>query len=73
MITKHDLEYVGYDSIQQYYEAIAQQIEQNELSTAEEMKSRLSRQQLRDFEDFISEAYYYESYDNQIHWKLAGR
>lgn len=73
MITKHDLEYVGYDSIQQYFEEIAQQIEQNNLSTAEEMKSRLSRQQLRDFEDFISEAYYYESYDNQIHWKLAGR
>ena len=67
MITKHDLEYVGYDSIQQYFEAIAQQIEQNNLSTAEEMKSRLSRQQLRDFEDFISEAYYYESYDNKIH------
>jgi hypothetical protein len=67
MITKHDLEYVGYDSIQQYFEEIAQQIEQNNLSTADEMKSRLSRQQLRDFEDFISEAYYYESYDNQIH------
>lgn len=67
MITKHDLEYVGYDSIQQYFEEIAQQIEQNNLSTAEEMKSRLSRQQLRDFEDFISEAYYYESYDNTFH------
>lgn len=67
MITKHDLEYVGYDSIQQYFEEIAQQIEQNNLSTAEEMKSRLSKGQLRDFEDFISEAYYYESYDNQIH------
>ena len=67
MITKHDLEYVGYDSIVDYFEEIAQQIEQNNLSTAEEMKSRLSRQQLRDFEDFISEAYYYESYDNQIH------
>ena len=73
MITKHDLEYVGYESIVDYFEAIAQQIEQNELSTAEEMKSRLSKGQLRDFEDFISEAYYYESYDNQIHWKLAGR
>ena len=73
MITKHDLEYVGYDSIQQYFEEIAQQIEQNNLSTADEMKSRLSRQQLRDFEDFISEAYYYESYDNTFHWKLAGR
>ena len=67
MITKHDLEYVGYDSIQQYFEEIAQHIEQNNLSTAEEMKSRLSKGQLRDFEDFISEAYYYESYDNQIH------
>lgn len=64
MITKHDLEYVGYDSIQQYFEEIAQQIEQNNLSTAEEMKSRLSRQQLRDFEDFISEAYYYEQLDS---------
>lgn len=64
MITKHDLEYVGYDSIQQYYEAIAQQIEQNNLSTAEEMKSRLSKGQLRDFEDFISEAYYYEQLDS---------
>lgn len=67
MITKHDLEYVGYDSIQQYFEEIAQQIEQNNLSTAEEMKSRLSKGQLRDFEDFILEAYYYESYDNKIH------
>ena len=67
MITKHDLEYVGYESIVDYFEAIAQQIEQNNLSTAEEMKSRLSKGQLRDFEDFISEAYYYESYDNQIH------
>ena len=67
MITKHDLEYVGYDSIVDYFEEIAQQIEQNNLSTAEEMKSRLSRQQLRDFEDFISEAYYYESHDNTFH------
>ena len=67
MITKHDLEYVGYESIVDYFEAIAQQIEQNNLSTAEEMKSRLSKGQLRDLEDFISEAYYYESYDNQIH------
>lgn len=67
MITKHDIEYVGYESIVDYFEAIAQQIEQNNLSTAEEMKSRLSKGQLRDFEDFISEAYYYESYDNQIH------
>jgi hypothetical protein len=67
MITKHDLEYVGYDSIQDYFEAIAQQIEQNELSTANDMKSKLSKGQLRDFEDFISEAYHYESYDNTIH------
>ena len=63
MITKHDLEYVGYDSIQDYFEAIAQHIEQNELSTANDMKSKLSRQQLRDFEDFISEAYHYEQID----------
>ena len=67
MITKHDLEYVGYESIADYYEAIAQQIEQNNLSTADEMKSRLSKGQLRDFEDFISEAYYYESHDNSFH------
>lgn len=67
MITKHDLEYVGYESMADYYEAIAQQIEQNNLSTAEEMKSRLSKGQLRDFEDFISEAYYYESHDNSFH------
>ena len=63
MITKHDLEYVGYESIADYYEAIAQHIEQNELSTANDMKSKLSRQQLRDFEDFISEAYHYEQID----------
>lgn len=67
MITKHDLEYVGHESMADYFEAIAQQIEQNELSTAEEMKSRLSKGQLRDFEDFISEAYYYESHDNTFH------
>jgi len=73
MITKHDLEYVGYESMADYFESIALQIEQNELSTANDMKSKLSRHQLRDFEDFISEAYYYESYDNTFHWKLAGR
>lgn len=67
MITKHDLEYVGYESIVEYYEAIAKQIEQNNLSTAEDMKSRLSKGQLRDFEYFISEAYYYESHDNSFH------
>ena len=67
MITKHDLEYVGHESMADYYEEIAQQIEQNELSTAEEMKSKLSKGQLRDFEDFISEAYHYESYDNTFH------
>ena len=63
MITKHDLEYVGHESMADYYEEIAQQIEQNELSTAEEMKSKLSKGQLRDFEDFISEAYHYEQLD----------
>lgn len=67
MITKHDLEYVGYESIVEYFEAIAQHIEQNELSTANDMKSKLSKGQLRDFEDFISEAYYYESHDNSFH------
>jgi hypothetical protein len=67
MITKHDLDYHGYETMEAYFEAIAQQIEQNNLSTANDMKSRLSRQQLRDFEDFISEAYYYESYDNTFH------
>ena len=73
MITKHDLEYVGHESMADYYEAIAQQIEQNELSTANDMKSKLSRHQLRDFEDFISEASHDESYDNTFHWKLASR
>lgn len=73
MITKHDLEYVGHESMADYFEEIAQQIEQNNLSTADEMKSRLSKGQLRDFEDFISEAYYYESHDNSFHWKLACR
>jgi hypothetical protein len=67
MITKHDLEYVGHESMADYFEDIAQQIEQNNLSTAEDMKSRLSKGQLRDFEDFISEAYYYESHDNTFH------
>jgi hypothetical protein len=67
MITKHDLEYVGHESMADYFESIALQIEQNELSTANDMKSKLSRQQLRDFEDFILEAYYYESYDNTFH------
>jgi hypothetical protein len=67
MITKHDLEYVGHECMADYYEAIALQIEQNELSTANDMKYKLSRQQLSDFEDFISEAYYYESYDNTFH------
>ncbi len=73
MITKHDLEYVGHESMADYFEEIAQQIEQNNLSTADEMKSRLSKGQLRDFEDFISEAHYYESHDNSFHWKLASR
>jgi hypothetical protein len=67
MITKHDLEYVGHECMADYFESIALQIEQNELSTANDMKYKLSRQQLRDFEDFISEAYYYESYDNTFH------
>lgn len=67
MITKKELEYIGYKSIAEYYEAIAQQIEQNNLSTAKEMESRLSRKQMQGFEDFISEAYYYELNDNTIH------
>jgi hypothetical protein len=67
MITKHDLEYVGHESMADYYESIALQIEQNNLSTANDMKFRLSKGQLRDFEDFILEAYYYESYDNTFH------
>jgi argonaute-like protein implicated in RNA metabolism and viral defense len=67
MITKHDLEYVGHESMADYYESIALQIEHNNLSTANDMKSKLSRHQLRDFEDFILEAYYYESYDNTFH------
>ena len=59
MVTKHDLEYVGHEYMADYYEAITQHIEQNELSTANNMKSKLSKGQLRDFEDFISEAYHY--------------
>ena len=39
MVTKHDLEYVGHESMADYYEAIAQHIEQNNLSTSNDMKS----------------------------------
>jgi hypothetical protein len=64
MITKHDLEYVGYNDITDYFEAICQELEQNNHSTAREMQSKLSRSQLLAFEQFLDEAYYYELNDN---------
>jgi hypothetical protein len=64
MISKHDLEYVGYNDITDYFEAICQELEQNNHSTAKEMQSKLSRSQLLAFEQFLDEAYYYELNDN---------
>jgi hypothetical protein len=64
MITKHDLEYVGYDSINDYFEQICQELEQNNHSVAQEMQAKLSRGQLLAFEQFIDEAYHYELNDN---------
>ena len=63
MITKHDLEYVGYKDITDYFEAICQHIESNEHSIAQEMQSKLSRTQLLAFEQFLDEAYHYELHD----------
>ena len=67
MITKHDLDYVGYNDIDDYFEAICQAIEQNNHSTAKEMQAKLSRTQLLAFEQFLDEAYYYELHDEL--WK----
>ena len=63
MITKHDLDYVGYSDIAEYFEAICQELEQNNHSTAKEMQSKLSRGQLLAFEQFLDEAYHYELMD----------
>ena len=64
MITKHDLEYHGYGILDDYFEAICQEIEQNNHSNAKEMQSKLSRTQLLAFEQFLDEAYHYELNDN---------
>jgi paraquat-inducible protein B len=64
MITKHDLEYVGHESMDDYFEAICQELEQNNHSTAQEMEAKLSRGQLLAFEQYIDEAYHYELKDN---------
>ena len=63
MITKHDLDYHGYETIEAYFEAICQELEQNNHSTAREMQSKLSRGQLLAFEQFLDEAYHYEMHD----------
>ena len=63
MITKHDLEYHGYETITDYFEAICQELEQNNHSTAKEMQSKLSRTQLLAFEQFLDEVYHYEMHD----------
>ncbi len=64
MITKHDLDYVGYSDIDEYFEQICQHIEANEHSIAREMKAKLSKGQLLALEQFIDEAYYYEMHDD---------
>jgi hypothetical protein len=38
MISKHDLEYVGYNDITDYFESICQELEQNNHSTAKDMQ-----------------------------------
>ena len=63
MITKHDLEYIGYKDITDYFEAICQALEQNNHSTAQEMQAKLSRGQLLAFEQFLDEVYHYELMD----------
>lgn len=63
MITKHDLEYIGYDTITDYFEQICNHIEANEHSIAREMQAKLSKGQLLAFEQFLDEAYYYELMD----------
>jgi hypothetical protein len=64
MITKHDLDYHGYETMEAYFEAICQALEQNNHSTAQEMQAKLSRGQLLAFEQFLDEAYYYELMDD---------
>jgi hypothetical protein len=64
MITKHDLDYHGYETIEAYFEAICQELEQNNHSTAREMQDKLSRGQLLAFEQFLDEVYYYEMHDD---------
>jgi len=64
MITKHDLEYIGYKDITDYFESICQQLEQNNHSTAQQMQAKLSKGQLLVFEQFIDEAYHYEMHDD---------
>ena len=69
MITKHDLEYIGYKDITDYFESICQQLEQNNHSTAQQMQAKLSKGQLLVFEQFIDEAYHYEMHDDLWHQK----
>jgi hypothetical protein len=64
MITKYDLDYVGYSDITDYFEQICNHIEANEHSIAREMQARLSNKQLLAFEQFLDEAYHYELIDN---------
>ena len=64
MISKHDLEYVGHQTMDDYFEAICQELEQNNHSTAQQMQAKLSRGQLLAFEQYIDEAYHYELNDN---------
>jgi hypothetical protein len=63
MISKHDLEYHGYGNLDDYFEQICQELEQNNHSTAQQMQAKLSRGQLLAFEQFIDEAYHYELHD----------
>jgi hypothetical protein len=63
MISKHDLDYHGYETMEAYFEQICQQLEQNNHSTAKEMQAKLSRTQLLAFEQFLDEAYHYELMD----------
>jgi hypothetical protein len=63
MITKHDLDYHGYETMEAYFESICQQLEQNNHSTAQQMQTKLSKGQLLAFEQFLDEAYYYELHD----------
>jgi hypothetical protein len=64
MITKHDLEYHGYGSLEDYFEQICNHIEANEHSIAREMQARLSNKQLLAFEQYLDEVYHYELIDN---------